>query len=332
MAASDAQQATAGAFPRAAAHVPAQQQAEAFQPHAHVEAVPSSSSQAHPQAQASSSDAIAYTESSFSNVLLQQVSTDAGYRPDSQPPSAFQQTSLSSSAPPQAPLQAPSSASAAPAKPPSALSQQHPHSGHGSQSQRAESACHESPPSAPASSESKLQLRLDSGRSAHSQQAEAGVSGRSQRPSPPQELLAGLGNALRAQAKMRQKASGATTPSSAPEDRGDSARRAAASPSGQLSFDHDGLKSKSTSGTGALRMADYLLYTQASCQIRSETPAMSALAVENQWPSATCAQSCPLQTSLAVEPAACCKLTTWADCIGLVNEMQVMLVRRAQLS
>ncbi|KAA6425287.1 MAG: hypothetical protein FRX49_04781 [Trebouxia sp. A1-2] len=248
LAASDAQQATAGAFPRAAAHVPAQQQAEAFQPHAHVEAVPSSSSQAHPQAQASSSDAIAYTESSFSNVLLQQVSTDAGYRPDSQPPSAFQQTSLSSSAPPQAPLQAPSSASAAPAKPPSALSQQHPHSGHGSQSQRAESACHESPPSAPASSESKLQLRLDSGRSAHSQQAEAGVSGRSQRPSPPQELLAGLGNALRAQAKMRQKASGATTPSSAPEDRGDSARRAAASPSGQLSFDHDGLKSKSTSG------------------------------------------------------------------------------------
>ena len=77
------------------------------------------------------------------------------------------------------------------------------------------------------------------------------MSGRSQRPSPPQELLAGLGNALRAQAQTRQKASSATMPRSVPEDRGDSVRRAAAgaSPSGQLSFEHVELKSKSTSGT-----------------------------------------------------------------------------------
>lgn len=252
---SDAQQSTAGASPRAAAHVPTQQQAQASQPHAVSEPVPSSSS----QAQASSSEATAHPQCSSSEVLPQQISTDAGHRQDSQPSSSSQQAPFSSSAQPQAtPLQGPPSASAACANAPSALSQPHSHTGPGSQPQHAESACHESPPSAPASSASKLQLRLDSGRSAHSHQkaqpkvqAEAGLSGRSQRPSPPQELLAGLGNALRAQAKMRQKGSSASTPSSVSEDRGDSARRAAAgaSPSGQLSFDHVELKSKSTSGT-----------------------------------------------------------------------------------
>ncbi|KAL0019924.1 hypothetical protein WJX77_010272 [Trebouxia sp. C0004] len=257
LATSDAQQSIAEASSRAAAHVPAQQQAAASQPHAVWESVPSTSSQAHPQAQASPSEATAHPRCSSSEVSPQQMSTDAGHRQDSQLSSSSQQAP-SSSAPPQAtPLQPPSSTSAAPAKSPSALSQQHPHTGPWSQPRHAESACHESPPSAPASSASKLQLRLDSGRSAHLHQkaqpqvqAEAGVNGRSQRPSPPQELLAGLGNALRAQAKMRQKASGACMPSSVPEDRGDSARRAAAgaSPSAQLSFDHIELKSQSTSG------------------------------------------------------------------------------------
>ena len=259
LATSEAQQSTAGASPRAAAHVPTQQQAEVSQPAAVLEPAPSSSSQAHPQAQASSLEATAQPQCSSSEVPPQQMSADASHRQDSQPSFSSQQAPSSSSASPQTtPHQPPSSAPAAPDKPPSALSLQHPHTGPGSQPQHAESAHHESPPSAPTSSESKVQLRLDSGRSAHSHQkaqpkvqAEAGVSGRSQRPSPPQELLAGLGNALRAQAKMRQKASGANTPSSAPEDIGDSARRAAAgaSPSGQLSFDHVELKSKSTSGT-----------------------------------------------------------------------------------
>ncbi len=315
LATSEAQQSTAGASPRAAAHVPTQQQAEASQPHAVVEPAPSSSSQSHPQAQASPSEATAQPQCSSSlEVLPQQMLTDASHRQDSQPSSSSQQAPSSSSEPPQAtPHQPPSSASAAPANPPVALSPQHPHTDPSSQPRRAESACHESPPSAPASSESKLQLRLDSGRSAHSHQkaqpkvqAEAGVSGRSQRPSPPQELLAGLGNALRAQAKMRQKASSATTPSSVPEDIRDSARGAAAgaSPSGQLSFDHVGLKSKSTSGTvrdwvhnrlpweigsgmqvpkDALICRSHnrlLLHTQAFCRFTSEAPSVSALALK----------------------------------------------------
>ena len=156
-------------------------------------------------------------------------------------------------------VQLQSNMSAPPTEPPAApalrVSDSSPqHSSMTSQTQipAADSALHTSSSTA---SVSTSQLRLDSSRSAHSHQkaqpkvqAQAGITSRSQQASPPQELLASLGSALRAQSRLRQK--GATSMTS-PQDMGNSAVREAAgvSPSGQLWFDHVDLKSKAASGT-----------------------------------------------------------------------------------
>ena len=124
-------------------------------------------------------------------------------------------------------------------------------------------SCHPSPPAAPSAeppcaaphlsnspgSESQPQPRGDSGESAqaHHQKAHLGLSVRTSLQSPAgsanQEVLAGLGSALRAEARLRRKAVAPET--SSPDDQSSAtARMDEVSPSGQLSFEDIQLKSK----------------------------------------------------------------------------------------
>ena len=92
------------------------------------------------------------------------------------------------------------------------------------------------------------QHRADLGQPAQSQQRGLTVRTISQSPAGPpnQDLLAGLGSALRAQARLRRKAVAPETAS--PEERESSVtgNLGDVSPSGQLSFDEIELKSKGT--------------------------------------------------------------------------------------
>lgn len=100
-----------------------------------------------------------------------------------------------------------------------------------------------------AGSESQPQPRADLNESAqpHHQKAHPGLSVRTSLQSPAgsanQEMLAGLGSALRAQARLRRKAVAPDTTS--PDDQSSvTARLGEVSPSGQLSFEDVELKSK----------------------------------------------------------------------------------------
>ena len=239
-------QAQARASPRAAPKVPPQP-APAQAPPADSQAVSSSSSQPLLQPHPSSSEAAVEQPSSATAGDTQQPHPSPS-SPQLQPPSAQcveTQQQLSSSASIAHPPLNPHT-SAAIALHPSASSPQH-------LSPPPDTAYHFSSPPAAASN---TQLRVDSGRSARSHQKEqpqvqaaAPLRASTHRQSPPpQELLAGLGSALRAQSRLRQKATAAGA--SSPEDRRNGAKKGPSqvSPSGQPRFDPIELKKTSASG------------------------------------------------------------------------------------
>lgn len=150
-------------------------------------------------------------------------------------PQVLSVTNQASAHPREALHQLPSTASLDLLTPPHALSAEPPH---------------ESPSlSNSADSESQPQPRADSGESAqpHHHKGHLGLSVRTSLQSPGgpanQEMLAGLGSALRAQARLRRKAVAPET--SSPDDQSSvAARLSEVSPSGQLSFEDIELKSK----------------------------------------------------------------------------------------
>lgn len=238
-------QAQARASPRAVPKVPPQPE-PAQAPPADSQAVPSSSSQPLLQPHPSSEAAVKQFSSTAAGDTQQPHPSSSS--PQLQPPSAqcigTQQQLPSSASIADPPLDP--HTSAAIALHPSASSPQH-------LSPPPDTAYHFSSPPAAASN---TQLRVDSGRSARSHQKEqpqvqaaAPLRASTHRQSPPpQELLAGLGSALRAQSRLRQKATAAGM--SSPEDRRNGAKKGPSqvSPSGQPRFDPVELKKTSASG------------------------------------------------------------------------------------
>jgi len=304
-------------------------------PPADSQAVPSLSSQTLPQVetQSSSSEGVQQRATSPSQIQHLQSSSSGSQQPHNP---ADQLPSSLSVQPVEQPYQFPASAAAVPsvrphANPsatPSLLSTPSSSLPLNPHLHAADSASLNPPSTAAASSVSKPHLRVDSGHSAESRhkaqpevQAQAPLSTRSQRHSPlPQELLAGLGSALRAQTRLRRKAMAMDTAS--PEETGGDAvsREPQASPSGQLSFDHVELKSNHAAGTVAQAAVHSLCL---SCILSALVCVVLCLvAVSDDVQMQVCCLCSNHSAVCQLDTAGCCVAAAQKNCclhVGLVS-------------